>query len=140
MNSLAQILKPLDPAGSLPLYQQLQRAIREAIETRVLGPDDALVMEGTMPDCDFANLVLWNPHMQTIDYRSRRSSLNNVQMELGPGGSFRIVISQQDPGVPNWLDTGGHRRGTMFWRFLLPKEDPETPRCRVVPVSEVATG
>jgi hypothetical protein len=105
-----------------------------------LGPDDALVMEGTMPDCDFANLVLWNPHMQTIDYRSRRSSLNNVQMELGPGGSFRIVVSQQDPGVPNWLDTGGHRRGTMFWRFLLPKEDPETPRCRVVPVSEVAAG
>src|SRR5206468_7142884 len=34
-----------DPAGSLPLYQQLQRAIREAIETRVLGPDDALPAE-----------------------------------------------------------------------------------------------
>lgn len=45
MNSLAQILKPLDPAGSLPLYQQLQRAIRDAIETRVLGPDDALPAE-----------------------------------------------------------------------------------------------
>lgn len=104
-----------------------------------LGTDDALVMEGTMPDCDFANLVLWNPHMQTLDYRSRRSSLNNAQMELGPGGSFRIVISEQDPGVPNWLDTGGHRRGTMFWRFLLPKEDPATPQCRVVPVSEVSS-
>jgi GntR family transcriptional regulator len=45
VNSLAQILKPLDPKGSLPLYQQLQRAIREAIETRVLGPDDALPAE-----------------------------------------------------------------------------------------------
>jgi GntR family transcriptional regulator len=45
MSSLAQMLKPLDPAGSLPLYQQLQRAIREAIETRVLGPDDALPAE-----------------------------------------------------------------------------------------------
>ncbi|MEX1007612.1 MAG: DUF1214 domain-containing protein [Acidimicrobiia bacterium] len=104
-----------------------------------LGPDDALVMEGTMPDCDFANLVLWNPHMQTLDYRSRRSSLNSAQMELGPGGEYRLVISERDPGVANWLDTGGHRRGTMFWRFLLPKEDPETPRCRVVPVSEVSS-
>ena len=37
----------------------------------------------------------------------------------------------QDPGLPNWLDTGGHRRGTIFWRFLLPDEQPETPRCRV---------
>src|SRR5450432_2974561 len=45
MSSLVQILKPLDPAGSLPLYQQLQRAIREAIETHVLGPDDALPAE-----------------------------------------------------------------------------------------------
>ena len=105
-----------------------------------LGPDDALVMEGTMPDCDFANLVLWNPHMQTLDYRSRRSSLNSAQMELGADGTFRIVISERDPGVPNWIDTGGHRRGTMFWRFLLPKEDPATPQCRVVPVSEVAAG
>jgi hypothetical protein len=105
-----------------------------------LGPDDALVMEGTMPDCDFANLVLWNPHMQTLEYRSRPSSLNSAQMALGDNGSFRIVISARDPGVPNWIDTGGHRRGTMFWRFLLPKEDPPTPQCRVVPLSEVAAG
>ncbi len=105
-----------------------------------LGPDDALVMEGTMPDCDFANLVLWNPHMQTLDYRSRRSSLSSAQMDLGADGSFRIVISERDPGVPNWIDTGGHHHGTMFWRFLLPKADPATPQCRVVPVSEVAAG
>jgi hypothetical protein len=103
-----------------------------------LGQDDALVMEGTMPDCDFANLVLWNPHMQTLDYRSRHSSLNSAQMDMGADGSFRIVISERDPGVPNWIDTGGHRRGTMFWRFLLPKKDPATPQCRVVPVSEVS--
>jgi GntR family transcriptional regulator len=45
MTSLAEILKPLDPANSLPLYQQLQRAIREAIESRVLSPDDALPAE-----------------------------------------------------------------------------------------------
>jgi GntR family transcriptional regulator len=45
MTSLAEILKPLDPANSQPLYQQLQRAIREAIEKRVLAPDDALPAE-----------------------------------------------------------------------------------------------
>ena len=45
MNSLAQILRPLDPKGSQPLYQQLQRALREAIENRVLAPDDALPAE-----------------------------------------------------------------------------------------------
>jgi GntR family transcriptional regulator len=43
--NLAEVLRPLDPAGTLPLYQQLQRALREAIENRVLGPDDALPAE-----------------------------------------------------------------------------------------------
>ena len=45
MTSFAQILRPLDPSQSQPLYQQLQRAIREAIEKRVLAPDDALPAE-----------------------------------------------------------------------------------------------
>lgn len=45
MSALAQILKTLDPSGPLPLYLQLQRALREAIEKRVLGPDDALPSE-----------------------------------------------------------------------------------------------
>jgi len=45
MNSLAKLLTPLDPSSSLPLYQQLQRALREAIESRALGPDDALPAE-----------------------------------------------------------------------------------------------
>jgi len=45
MSSLSEILRPLDPAGSLPLYQQLQRALRDAIESRALEPDDALPAE-----------------------------------------------------------------------------------------------
>src|SRR5689334_9504960 len=45
MTSLAQILGQLDPNDSLPLYQQLQRGLREAIEKHVLGPDDALPSE-----------------------------------------------------------------------------------------------
>ena len=45
MTALAQILGTLDPNSSLPLYQQLQRALREAIEKQVLGPEDALPSE-----------------------------------------------------------------------------------------------
>jgi GntR family transcriptional regulator len=45
MTSLAEILRPLDPKGAQPLYQQLQRALREAIENKVLSPDDALPAE-----------------------------------------------------------------------------------------------
>jgi GntR family transcriptional regulator len=45
MTALSQALGKLDERSSLPLYQQLQRALRRAIETRVLGPDDALPPE-----------------------------------------------------------------------------------------------
>jgi GntR family transcriptional regulator len=45
MNPLSQFLKPLDPDQSQPLYQQVQRVLREAIQQRALGPDDALPAE-----------------------------------------------------------------------------------------------
>jgi hypothetical protein len=104
-----------------------------------LAPDEALVMEGVMPECVFANVMLWNVHMQTLDYRHRRCSLNASQMQLGADGSYRIVFSAEDPGVPNWIDTEGHRQGTIFWRFLLPSHDPQTPQCKVLPVGDVAS-
>ena len=85
-----------------------------------LAPDQAMIMEGTVPKCDFVNVMLWNVHMQTLEYGTRRSSVNGEQLVLRDDGSYRIVIAERDPGVPNWLDTGGHRHGTIFWRFLLP--------------------
>jgi GntR family transcriptional regulator len=45
MATLTEVLRPLDPSNSQPLYQQLQRAIRDAIESHVLSPDDALPPE-----------------------------------------------------------------------------------------------
>lgn len=102
-----------------------------------LAPDQALVMEGALPESVFVNVMLWNVHMQTLEYRHRRCSLSSAQIQLEPDGTYRIVVADRDPGVPNWLDTGGHRRGTIFWRFLLPTTEPETPRCRVVPVDQV---
>src|SRR5580692_3234576 len=53
MSSLAKALGPLDGQGNLPLYQELQRALRKAIDSRVLGPDDALPSERDLAT-DFA--------------------------------------------------------------------------------------
>ncbi len=102
-----------------------------------LEPDEALVMTGRLPVCAFANVMLWNRHMQTLEYRSRQSSLNMAQIVLEQDGSYRIVIAHRDPRVPNWLDCEGHREGTIFWRFLLPETDPEQTTCRVVKVDDV---
>jgi GntR family transcriptional regulator len=53
MTSLAKAVGPLDGRGNLPLYQELQRALRKAIDNRILGPDDALPSERDLA-VDFA--------------------------------------------------------------------------------------
>jgi GntR family transcriptional regulator len=45
MATLAQRIGPLDDGDHRPLYQQLERALREAIESGQLAPDDALPPE-----------------------------------------------------------------------------------------------
>ena len=105
-----------------------------------IEPDEALVMEGTVPPCAFANVMLWNLHMQTLDYRHRTTALNAAQIAYEPDGSYRIVVAHEDPGVANWLDTESHRAGTIFWRFLLAEEQPEQPHTRIVKLADVRAG
>jgi GntR family transcriptional regulator len=50
--TLSQVLPPLDETSAQPLYQQLQRSLRDAIENRVIGPDDALP-----PERDLAEML-----------------------------------------------------------------------------------
>jgi hypothetical protein len=101
----------------------------------LLGPDEALVVTGRWPECRCANVSLWNRHLQTYDYAHRQVSLNRVQTGLEPDGSFRIVIAHRDPRLPdwpNWLDTEGRPFGLVFWRYMLPEGEIETPQATVV--------
>jgi GntR family transcriptional regulator len=50
--TLSEVLAPLDESSAQPLYQQLQRALRAAIDNRIIGPDDALP-----PERDLAELL-----------------------------------------------------------------------------------
>ena len=97
-----------------------------------LDTDEALEMTGRLPDGVFANVMLWNRQMQTLEYRNRTTSLNQAQIKLESDGSFRIVIANRDPRASNWLDTEGHPTGTIFWRFLLPDVDPGAIACKVI--------
>jgi GntR family transcriptional regulator len=45
MTSIAHIMQKLAETSSLPLYQQLQRALREVIDQRLIGPHEALPAE-----------------------------------------------------------------------------------------------
>jgi len=104
----------------------------------LIPPGQALVIEGRWPeDCRSANVCLWNRHMQTFDYLNRQVTLNRRQTKLEPDGSFRIVVASKDPGTPNWLDTEGRSFGLVFFRFMLPEGEIETPRARLVPIDSL---
>jgi len=97
-----------------------------------LSDDEALVIEGRSPRCAFWNLCLWNPFLQTFDYRYHRCTINGGQVRYEPDGSWRLVIAGRDPGHPNWLSTAGHPRGVLWFRWFLAETVPEKPATRVV--------
>jgi hypothetical protein len=98
----------------------------------VLKPNQALVIRGRWPKCRFANVVLWNRFLQSLDYRDRTVSRNRKQTVLEKDGSFKMILAHKDPGLPNWLDTEGRMVGLMFWRFQLPEEEIEPLTTEVV--------
>lgn len=98
---------------------------------------EALVMDGHLPDCFFANVVLWNRFMQTDNYLHNTISLNRRQMKLVSNDKYRIVVSAEDPRTDNWLNTCGRTSGYIHWRWLLAEGAVERPRTRIMPVSAV---
>ena len=101
-----------------------------------LAPDEALVVELSPPECEYWNLQLCNHWLESLDYTRHVVSVNHHTAEKDASGGVRIVVASRDPGVPNWLDSAGHRRGCMIMRQVGTKT-PDDPRCRVVALGDL---
>lgn len=83
-----------------------------------LAPDEALIVESDVPEsCMYRSLILTNETYETTDWYNNHSSLNGSQAAPDSDGRLRIVISEQDPGVKNWLDTAGYPNGIIQGRW-----------------------
>jgi hypothetical protein len=69
-----------------------------------VGPDDALVIELEVPTSKYWGFCLMDRYLTTTDYMYHQSSLNGHQVRRDGDGKVRFVLSEKDPGVPNWLD------------------------------------
>ena len=84
-----------------------------------LGPDEALIVESEVPKvCRYRSLILTNEIYETTDWYNNHSSLNQTQAAPDSDGKLRIVVSNRDPGVANWLDTAGHAKGLIQGRWM----------------------
>ncbi len=104
----------------------------------VLGEGEALVVTVHDPPTDFLywGLTTSTAWMESLDYRYTTTNLNNHTAQRGTDGSWRLVISPTDPGVPNWLDTQGRREGYMIVRWVL-ADGPPHPTCELVPIASL---
>jgi hypothetical protein len=75
-----------------------------------LGDDEAIIVRSNAAGALFRNVVLTDVFHMSIEYWKRTSSLNMLQMAQDEGSDFTYVIAHHDPGIHNWLDTGGVRR------------------------------
>lgn len=102
-----------------------------------LKDDEALLIEmDTLPNGAYWSFQLGDVWSRSLDFTSRQSSLNDREALPDGDGKLRIVVSQRDPGVANWLDPCGRIEGTVVFRNYR-ATTPDVPNSRVVAFGEL---
>jgi hypothetical protein len=108
-----------------------------------LAPGQAMIV--TVPDAGrdlapYQGIQLGSMWYISLDYINHQTSLTADQARRDPDGKLRFVISDTDPGLANWLELTGRRRGyvQIRWQRLAADLGPEHgPQVEVVPVGSL---
>ncbi|MDY6998201.1 MAG: hypothetical protein SW019_16510 [Actinomycetota bacterium] len=93
-----------------------------------LADDEALVLTIDPGNAGFFTVPVYNDWTITDDYWNQQTSLNDDQSLANPDGTYTMVVSIADPGVANWISTGGLNQGIISMRFQnLDPDSPELP-------------
>jgi hypothetical protein len=98
--------------------------------------DDDQVMVITAPaaareDAPYQGFQLGSRWYISLDYINHQTSLTADQARVDPDGKIRYVVGERDPGLANWIERTGHRRGFLQFRWqrlareLKPDDGPE---------------
>lgn len=107
-----------------------------------LKPGEVLVLRMPKTAAQYQAVQLTDMWFASLEHANQVSSLTSRQSVIAPDGAYYYVLSQQDPGYANWLDSGALARGTFLLRWdgvrgkLL---DDQFPSASVLPLDEVAT-
>ncbi len=93
--------------------------------------DEALIVRVRPPEADYWAVEFGNHWWETMDYRYRLCSTNCHHAVLEDSGELLLVISHDDPSVPNWLDPSGHEEGYITVRWMGAAHYPQ-PVCEKV--------
>lgn len=96
-----------------------------------LADGQALLITLPVTDAPYLGFQLGSMWYISLDYINHQTSLNGTQAQADPDGKIRIVVSDSNPGVTNWVETLGHRKGILQFRWqrvsrdLTPADGPE---------------
>lgn len=82
-----------------------------------LEPGQAFVVDVSDGGAEYFTVPLGNLWGTTLDIFGSTSSLNKAQSKPNEDGTYTYVISPENPGVHNWIDSAGLREGFLTLRM-----------------------
>jgi hypothetical protein len=95
-----------------------------------LRDDQAMIVTVPASDAPYQGIQLGSMWYISMDFINHQTSLTAHQARSDADGKIRFVISERSPGLANWLECTGHRRGyvQIRWqrlsRALTPADGP----------------
>jgi hypothetical protein len=106
-----------------------------------LTPDQALVITLPATDAPYLGFQLGSLWYVSLDYINHQSSLNGTQAQVDADGKIRIVVADRNPGVMNWVETLGHRKGFLQFRWQRVSRElteADGPTVELIDINDVA--
>ncbi|MCH8064874.1 MAG: hypothetical protein IIC90_03485 [Chloroflexi bacterium] len=96
-----------------------------------LADDQAMIVTVPASDAPYQGIQLGSMWYISTDFINHQTSLTADQARIDSDGKIRFVICERNPGVANWLECTGHRRGYVQIRWqrvsreFTPQDGPE---------------
>ncbi|MHA7661361.1 hypothetical protein [Mycolicibacterium sp. HS_4_1] len=104
-----------------------------------LQPDQALIVKVPDVAAGYTGAQLSNAWQLDLPYATATGSINSSDVFKSSDGYTYYVVSAQNPGVANWLNTGGTTDGSISLRFQNLAGNPSNTQVTavVVPIADV---
>ncbi|WP_134740273.1 hypothetical protein [Nocardioides sp. 503] len=127
-----QFFQYKEPVNTLTAPQSTPGGLasqRSSIGHYELAEDEALVVSvPECTDCSYQGIQVGSDWYASTDYETHQTSLTKAQAVTDPDGVMRFVVSERSPAgegraIANWLETTGHRTGSMMLRWQRLERD-----------------
>jgi hypothetical protein len=101
-------------------------------------PHEALIIKVTPPTpCAYWDVQVGNGWYETHNYRHHISGLTCEGAQVADDGTVLLVLTEQDPGTANWLETAHHREGHIAIRWQMTEGRLPIPELTVVDAATI---